>query len=413
MSHARTALVLVILTLAACGDNTGPPITELSIDTLADGSVLVSNPVHGPWDADPDARWRLVESLRIGTATAGGPEAFESINRITIDALDRLWVVDYLAGHVKVFDAEGRHVRTIGRQGEGPGEFIRLSSVLRGPNGNMWIADDRLRRYEIFDTAGTRIGGHRYVTQWSGAWIDRGLFISSDGWYEDKPVYRVYRLGAGGRLEADGRVLELPEEPPDPPMMEFTAEGATVTYALPIPFAPKDWSVTGRELDMWWSDGRDHGERYEIRHIDLESGRTLRTVVRQYEPSPISDSARVAAVSALLESVRMDHNVPWVERPDEEAIRAVPHVYSPLTRFYRSGDGTLWVLRALAGDVVGFDVFDEEGRFLGQPELPDGFRTMVVRRITRDAMYLIDTDELGVDYVVRLDIVRPGGSGEA
>lgn len=158
MSHARTALaVLVTLTLAACGDNTAPPIVELSIDTLADGSVLVSNPVHGLWDADPDARWRLVESLRIGTATAGGPEAFESINRITIDALDRLWVVDYQAGHVKVFDAEGRYVRTIGRSGEGPGEFIRLSSVLRGPNGNMWIADGRLRRYEIFDTAGTRI----------------------------------------------------------------------------------------------------------------------------------------------------------------------------------------------------------------------------------------------------------------
>ena len=76
MRPNRPALILAVLAVCACGDRAYPPVTELTIDTLADGSILVANPAHGLWDATPGARWRLVESLRIGTATEGGPDAF-------------------------------------------------------------------------------------------------------------------------------------------------------------------------------------------------------------------------------------------------------------------------------------------------------------------------------------------------
>ncbi len=36
------------------------------------------------------------------------------------------------------------------------------------------------------------------------------------------------------------------------------------------------------------------------------------------------------------------------------------------------------------------------------PELPAGFGSMSVRSIREDRMYVIDTDELGVDYVVKV-----------
>ncbi|MXX36444.1 MAG: hypothetical protein F4107_06305 [Gemmatimonadetes bacterium] len=46
-------------------------------------------------------------------------------------------------------------------------------------------------------------------------------------------------------------------------------------------------------------------------------------------------------------------------------------------------------------------------RYLGQPELPPGVEGMWIRSITDSAIYATDDDELDVDYVVRLDIVRP------
>ena len=55
---------------------------------------------------------------------------------------------------------------------------------------------------------------------------------------------------------------------------------------------------------------------------------------------------------------------------------------------------------------MGFDVFDSEGRYLGQPEVPAGLVNMSVQLITGDRMYVLDSDEMGVDYLVRLEIVR-------
>ena len=405
MSPARAVLAFSPLALAACGVDRLPPVTELSVDTLADGSVLVSNPPRGLWDGSPGARWRLVESLRIGSAVAEEPDAFGNVVSLTIDELDRLWIADSQGRDVRVFDADGRFVRTVGQPGEGPGEFERVGRVGSGPEGHMWITDTGLQRYEVFDTAGTRIGGHRMPLRNGGFWLS-GLFFQVE-FTQQTPerVYRIYRLVPGGTLEPDGRVFGFPDPPPDPPMIEYRDGGSA--WILPAPYTRNyDW-VFGPDLDYWWSDGESRGGRYEIRHIDLESGDTLRTIVRQYEPVAISDAMRVAGVEAALENVRVDRGLRGAERPSERAMRVVPRAYPPFQSIHRSRDGTLWVRRYIEDGVQSFDVFDREGRLLGQPELPPGFGSMSVRLIREDAMYVIDTDELGVDYVVRLEIVRP------
>ena len=404
MPHKKPALLLATLAIYACGDRADPPVTEFTIDTLADGSIRVANPMHGLWDANPGTRWRLVESLRIGTATAGGPDAFGNATSVTLDEMGRVWIVDFQANEVRVFDGDGRFVRTIGGRGEGPAEFMGIGRVRRGPEGEMWVEDNRLERYEIFDTAGTRIGGQRYPSRSSGVWRN-GVFLAYD-WIEasDRYVFTVYRRGAAGRLEPDGRVFELPEDPPDPPMMEFTDGGATLT--TPAPFTPLRWSTLGHGFDIWWSDGYDLGGRYEVLQIDFESGRTLRRILQQYEPVAISEAVRVVGVQAELERVRHDHRIPGAQHPPPEAMDAVPRVYPPFESFHLSRDGSLWVRRILGDGVVGFDVFDSEGRYLGQPEVPAGLVNMSVQLITGDRMYVLDSDEMGVDYVVRLEIVR-------
>ena len=407
MSLARTTLVLATSALAACSEDLPPPITELSIDTLPDGSVVVSNPPNGLWDANPGARWRLVESLRIGSAVAEETDAFGNVASFTLDELGRLWIGDSQGKDVRVFDADGQFVRVVGQPGQGPGEFGSIGSVRPGPEGHIWVTDYDLGRYEIFDTAGTRIGGHRMPNRFGGSWRS-GVFFQSELSQEHpgRWVYKTYQLTANGTLEPDGRVFELLDPPPDPPMMEYAEEGRA--WILPAPYTPNyDWAF-GPDLDFWWSDGRDQGERYRVNHIDLASGDTLRTIFRQYEPVAVSDAERIAAVERTLQNVRVDRGVRSARRPSDRAMRVVPHVYPPFESFSRSRDGTLWVRRYIAGGVQSFDIFDNEGRLLGQPELPAGFGSMSVWLIREDRMYLIDTDELGVDYVVRLEIVRPG-----
>jgi len=391
------------LLFAACTGDAARDATTLSVDTLSDGTVVVNNPVQGLWETDPGARWRIAEELRIGSATAEGADAFGDVGSLMIDQLGRFWVADRQANEVRVFDADGRFVRTVGGRGEGPAEFLDIGDIFPGPNGEVWIDDETMERFEVFDTSGTRIGGYNRDSRfWGGKWTDEGLLLSLGPHPESlEGVYTVYSRGSGSLLEPEGRVLEMPVPPPDPPMVEFKSPDGRAVRNIPPPFSPtRRWNL-GSGWDAWYTNGRDLGGRYEIHRIDLESGDTLLTIVQWSEPVQVSDSMRAAALMSLWGEFA------WSERPSANEWRKVPGVYPPVGSVYRSGDGTIWVRRAVGDGVEGFDVFDRDGRYLGQPEGPGGLFGMSVRWISEDHVYAVDTDELGVDYVVRLAILRP------
>ena len=396
--------IATTLLLAACTDDAKWELATLSVDTLSDGTVVVNNPIQGLWGTDPDARWRVTEDLRIGSATAEGPDAFGDVGSLMIDELGRFWVADQQADEVRVFDAGGRFVRTVGGRGEGPGEFLDIGEIFPGPNGEVWIDDETMERFEVFDSAGSRIGGHNRDSRfWGGKWTDEGLLLSRGPHPESlelESVYTVYSRGSGSLLEPEGRVLQMPVPPPDPPMVQFKSPDGGAVRTIPPPFSPtRRWDL-GSQWDAWYTNGRDLGGRYEIHRIDLESGDTLLTIVRWYEAVQVSDSMRAAALMSLWGEFA------WSERPSENEWRKVPGVYPPVRSVYWSGDGTLWVRRTIGNGVDGFDVFDGDGRYLGQPEGPHGLFGMSVRWISEDYVYAVDTDELGVDYVVRLAILR-------
>lgn len=396
--------ILAAVLLSACTGDTTQEATTLRIDTLGDGTVVVNNPDQGLWETDPGARWRISEDLRIGSATAEGPDAFGDVGSLMIDQLGRFWVADQQANEVRVFDARGGFVRTLGGRGEGPGEFLDIGKILPGPNSEVWIDDETMERFEVFDTSSTRVGGYIRDTRfWGGKWTDEGLLLSLGPHpesLEPEGVYTVYRRGSRSLLEPEGRVLEMPVPPPDPPMVQFKSPDGRAVRTIPPPFSPtRRWDL-GSGWDAWYTNGGDLGSRYEIHRIDLESGDTLLTIVRRYEPVQVSDSMRAAALMSLWGEFA------WSERPSENEWRKVPGVYPPVRSVFRSGDGTIWVRRAVGDGVDGFDVFDGDGRYLGQPVGPDGLFGMSVRWISEDYVYAVDTDDLGVDYVVRFAILR-------
>ena len=75
-----------------------------------------------PWGSGPE-EWRLVEELRLGQIDGIGPEVFGDVHDVAVDEMGHIYVLDYGWKEVRVFDREGRHVRNMARDGEGPGEF--------------------------------------------------------------------------------------------------------------------------------------------------------------------------------------------------------------------------------------------------------------------------------------------------
>ena len=213
----------------------------------------------------------------------------------------------------------------------------------------------------------------------------------------------VYGMTEDGGLERDGRMFELPPEPEPSGVVTFESEYGHLEMA--IPFSPQPFGAFGPDLDYWISDGSARDDGYRIHRISLEDGKRLLTIKRRFSPSAIPDSIRAAAAESF-RSEAEGAGTPSVALD----VDIVPRHYPPFHAFFLSTDGTLWVRRIFPDGLHGFDVFAPDGRYLGRPELSAEIGMMRIQSITATGIYAVDSDELGVNRVVRLDIERPPGS---
>lgn len=141
--RARAAVLVPVLLLAAC--DPGEESTDHS--QVSEGTLLpnvrdsagVRIVEFESLDGFPSADWHVAlgESVRIGTLGDDDADAPGSFGMaIGVDRRDdgTVLVADAMAHEIRVFDREGRYLRSIGGRGQGPGEFEAVLGVsaLRG-----------------------------------------------------------------------------------------------------------------------------------------------------------------------------------------------------------------------------------------------------------------------------------------
>ena len=75
--------------------------------------------------------------LRIGEEETRTEYLFFKINSIGLDREENIYVADEGEKHIKVFSRDGGYLRTIGRQGQGPGEFGRPTRIFVTANNEL------------------------------------------------------------------------------------------------------------------------------------------------------------------------------------------------------------------------------------------------------------------------------------
>ncbi len=96
----------------------------------------------------------LEDVYRVGTMTGEDWEQFGNVRRVGFDSEGKLYVFDNQADRIHVVDPDGQYVRTLGRSGEGPGEFSSPDGLAVMRDGRVVIADLGHRAYHIFDANG-------------------------------------------------------------------------------------------------------------------------------------------------------------------------------------------------------------------------------------------------------------------
>jgi len=83
------------------------------------------------------------EELAINEEDANGNIILYKPSRITIDSEGNICIFDSQDISIKVFSPDGTFVKSIGRQGEGPGEFQSIGPMKFFPDGRLLVLDWR------------------------------------------------------------------------------------------------------------------------------------------------------------------------------------------------------------------------------------------------------------------------------
>jgi len=94
-----------------------------------DGIKVVYNPLNPVKSRRSSFNMILKEDLVIGTDEENKDYHFEIISDIKADDEGNIYVVDEQAHSIMVFNKDGNCLKTIGRKGQGPGEFIYPTEI--------------------------------------------------------------------------------------------------------------------------------------------------------------------------------------------------------------------------------------------------------------------------------------------
>jgi hypothetical protein len=197
------------------------------------------------------------------------PESFlNQPTSFTMDQRGFFFVDDTWNNRIAVFDSTGHYVKSIGKAGNGPGEF-RLAH-LQDLRGDVLILYDSLRRRTTrYRTDGTLLDIFTYPTTGSlanpgiplqtveGPWL---LFKRPSEQQGDIRYSRVRVITLTAQLDTLG-VIETPLVP-DSFESDFSYQGEESSISLPIPFSARPVAeyvadrglllTTGAEPVLWW-----------------------------------------------------------------------------------------------------------------------------------------------------------------
>lgn len=388
------AVALILATIPACVPDASPEPT-IAVDS-AGVRIVTSDP------AGSHATCSISEEpvLVIGADEEDEDQWFSSIRGMGRLSDGSVAAIDRSSAEVRIYDDTGRHLRSMGRYGEGPGEFSNPFILWIAADDTLWVGDYFPWRYNLFTAEGDFVRRvdltSRFVNNPDGGGVlDNGYSVNprskraSRADFTDPDTLIVEVNDPGGQLVGSidrmpGRIRGSVSEAPNLGLFplfqsfpEVDARGSTVVLA--------------------------HGRDTEIRVLDDEFD--LRTIIRWYEPDREVTAADVRAWREdYIESRTQPGSRDWSEFDDAPISdeRPAADLFPAISAVMIGRDGRIWVRQYdRPREDRGWLAFGSDGRFLCHlAQLPGE-----VREFGADYILLLSETELGIQTVqmYRLD----------
>lgn len=345
------------------------------------------------------ARWTLKETLRIG-GTESGPSSFNAIRAIDVDSKGRILVMDRQTQDIRMFGADGKHIRTIGRQGAGPGEMKNAEGMVIASDGKIWVRDAANSRFTVFTPEGEFDKNWTAQFCWSqGQWnpqVDRQNRRIID--WDCKVVAGRGRenmvLGYRNDMSRVDTLFTRPEcgSSELSEAATWIQRSGRATSYISIPYAPRPVYMLGPAGESWCAP---NSSRFDVMKLVSGAKDTIR-FSRSVPPIPVTKEERDSVVQRF-----------EARGPSGLDFDRIPKTKPVIDRITIDDQGRPWIRRSNAEGAIIFDVYDRNGRSVASAEMAGvnspSFLPFVVRK---DNVYMVVLDEDDVQHVVRYQIVR-------
>jgi len=311
---------------------------------------------------------RFVPEIAITDEAMGGKDFFNNPADLALDDRGNLFVCDSRANNIKVFDASGKYLRTIGKAGQGPGDFNYPIEIEFGA-GRFFIRELMNGRVSILNR--------------------EGVFLKSILIQELGTIWWNIVALPDGRfvVEKERTNIQNPGQPQECRIELYSSEFefAKPVYAqkiwrnkyiteprstnVPIPFSPLVyWNTT--------SDGKiviGYSEKYEIEIHDPDRGK-IGSFAHAFRPVEVTSADKEQYFKGMGTTYSLSSGASTFQRGAPDYIVKLtkfPKFKPPYNAIRIDPEDNIWV--RLYGATLGigssFDAFKPDGTFIGTVKL--------------------------------------------
>lgn len=374
------------------------------------GVKIVSNPRQPVPKNGLKKRMVFTEDLSIGQKEGDENYMFGDIISLNTDDSGNFYVSDESNLRVLKYDEDGQYLLTIGRKGQGPGEFQSLPMVRFDKDNNLYVGDVTSRRISFFDREGKYLRQLDMPGSFENIYITGGgaiLACKNEQKFISKALQVVTVLGLFDQdFKLTRELLRVERKIGLPGSDESSRIQIMANMINLMVFQPYQLMTLAGNGSIYIG----YPEDYEIKMYSPQ-GKLLKIITRDFKPVPVSKKDK-ARVEDELDNVEMAR-----EASEELRKKILKHIkypkYKPAYQsFSLVGSGMnqsfsllengwlLLIADYIKDEYTLFDLFDGEGRYIAQFKAAIPVEGLFFKN---GKAYAIATDE-GYKFVKRYNI---------
>lgn len=345
-----------------------------------DGVEIIHNPeepLHGEIELE------LEEDLVIGGEEFDENANFSYIRDIEVDDEGNILVLDYRDCRIQKYDKDGKYLQTIGRKGEGPGEFQRPSRIYLAPDSKLYV--NEIRRVHIFDQEGA----------FEKSLIPESPLLNFSVAQEGSLLARSYTFAEEGRsldivlMDSEGKKKDTVVSFPDPGVMitKPVSGGGAIAVGGSPPYSP---GLFFCPLDEGFA-AYGYSSEYKL-FVANSAGEVIRRIEKEEERQPTSKKEEDEYINERRERAKQQKGgIQWSEG-DLRKLHSFAEYKPFYTNIIMDDEGHLFLSKPKSvvhpEDYTYFDFFNEQGYYLYKIKI-SGVRPRVIQK---GCIYTFGTD---------------------